>query len=60
MNNERIASMQEALEAIGIKTQQDGEYRLFNDVMSDLQEKWHSLDRDAKQNVAAAFVRCML
>lgn len=60
MNNERIATMQEALEAIGIKTQQDGEYRLFNDVMNDLQDKWHSLDRDAKQNVAAAFVRCML
>ena len=60
MNNERIATMQEALEAIGIKTQKNGVYRQFNDVMSDLQDKWHSLDQDSKQTLANAFVKCML
>lgn len=60
MDNEKITTMAAALEAMGIKTQHDGVYRPFDDVMSELWEKWHSLDQAAKQKVSSAFVRCML
>lgn len=60
MNNKKIETMAQALEAVGIKTQQDGEYRPFNDVMGELWEKWHSLDQTAKRSVGSAFVRYML
>lgn len=60
MDNERIETMAAALEAVGIKTQQDGEYRPFDDVMGELWDKWHSLDQVAKQKVSSAFVRYML
>lgn len=60
MDNERIETMAAALEAVGIKAQQEGVYRPFDDVMNELWEKWHSLDQAAKQRVSSAFVRCML
>lgn len=56
----KITTMAAALEIVGIKVQQDGEYRPFNDVMGELYEKWHSLDQDTKQKIANTFVRCML
>lgn len=56
----KITTMAAALEAVGIKTQQDGEYRPFDDVLGELWDKWHSLDQAAKQKVSSAFVRCML
>lgn len=59
MNN-KITTMAAALEAVGIKTQQEGKYRPFDDVMNELWEKWHNLDQAAKQKVSSAFVRCML
>lgn len=60
MYSEKIETMAAALEAVGIKAQQEGEYRPFNDVMSELWDKWHSLDQAAKQKVSSAFVRCMM
>lgn len=60
MDNNKITTMAAALETVGIKTQQDGEYRPFDDVMGELWDKWHSLDQAAKQKVSAAFVRYML
>ena len=60
MDNDKITTMEQALEAINIKTQQDGEYRPFDDVMRELGNKWHSLDQAAKQTVATVFVRAML
>jgi len=56
----KITTMAAALEAVGIKTQQEGKYRPFDDVMNELWEKWHNLDQAAKQKVSSAFVRCML
>ena len=56
----KTSTMAAALEAVGIKTQQDGEYRPFDEVMSELWDKWHSLDQAAKQTVSSVFVRCMM
>lgn len=56
----KITTMAAALEAVNIKTQQDGEYRPFDDVMGELWEKWPTLEQDSRQKVASAFVRCML
>lgn len=56
----KTSTMAAALEAVGIKTQQNGEYRPFDDVMRELGNKWHSLDQAAKQTVATVFVRAML
>lgn len=60
MYNEKITTMAQAFEAVGIKAQQEGVYRPFDDVMGELWEKWHSLDQAAKQKVSSAFVRCIL
>lgn len=60
MDNDKITTMAAALEAVGIKTQQEGEYRPFDDVMCELQEKWHNLTEYEKQKVAKSFVRCFL
>lgn len=60
MDSDKITTMAAALEAVGIKTQQDGEYRPFDAVMGELYEKWHSLDQAAKQKVGSAFVRSMM
>lgn len=60
MDNDKITTMAAALEAVGIKTQQDGEYRPFNDVMGELWDKWPTLEQTAKQTVSSVFVRCML
>ena len=56
----KTSTMAAALEAVNIKTQQEGKYRPFDAVMCELYEKWHSLDQAAKQKVGSAFVRCML
>lgn len=60
MENRRIETMAQALEIVGISIMQDGEYRLFDDVMCELQEKWHILTEHEKQEVAKSFVRCFL
>ena len=60
MDNEKITTMAAALEAVNIKTQQEGKYRPFDDVMGELWDKWHSLDQAAKQTVSSVFVRCMM
>ena len=60
MDNNYILTMEQALEAVGIKTKENGEYRLFDDVMNDLREKWNSLTVDEKQRVANMFVRYFL
>lgn len=60
MDNEKITTMAAALEAVGIKTQQDGEYRKFDDVMGELWDKWPTLEQNDKQQIANMFVRCML
>ncbi len=60
MDNEKITTMAAALEAVNIKTQQDGEYRPFDEVMSELWDKWPALEQTAKQKIANTFVRCML
>ena len=60
MGNEKITTMAAALEAVGIKTQQNGEYRPFDDVMGELWDKWPTLEQTAKQTVSSAFVQCML
>ena len=60
MDNDKITTIAQALEFVGINTQQNGEYLLFDDVMCELQEKWHSLDHNKKQKIANAFVRCFL
>ena len=60
MDNDKITTMAAALEAVGIKAQQNGEYRPFDAVMGELYEKWHSLDQAAKQKVGSAFVRSMM
>lgn len=52
--------MAAALEAVGIKTQQDGEYRTFDEVMGELWDKWPTLEQNDKQQIANMFVRCML
>jgi len=56
----KTSTMAAALEAVGIKTQQNGEYRPFDDVMGELWDKWPTLEQTAKQKVSSAFVRCML
>lgn len=60
MDNDKILIMEQSLEAVGIKTKQNGEYRPFNDVMYELWKKWHNLMEYDKQKVAKAFVRCFL
>lgn len=60
MDNERIETMAQALEAVGVSIMQDGEYRLVDDVMRELRDKWHSLNQNDKQRVANAFVRFMM
>ena len=42
-DNERIETMAQAFEAVGVSIKQDGEYRLVDDVMSELRDKWHNL-----------------
>ena len=59
-DNERIETMAQAFEAVGVSIKQDGEYRLVDDVMSELRDKWHSLNQNDKQRVANAFVRYFL
>ncbi len=59
MDNKRIRTMAQALEAVGVSIMQDGEYRLVDDVMRELRDKWHSLNQNDKQRVANAFVRFM-
>lgn len=56
----KITTMAAALEAVGIKMQQDSEYRPFDEVMGELWDKWPTLEQTAKQKVSSAFVRCML
>ena len=56
----KITTMAAALEIVGIKVQQDGEYRPFNDVMGELWDKWPTLEQNDKQQIANMFVRCML
>lgn len=60
MDNKRIRTMAQALEAVGVSIMQDGEYRLVDDVMRELRDKWHSLNQNDKQRVANAFVRYFL
>ena len=60
MGNEKITTMAAALEAVGIKTQQNGKYRPFDDVMGELWDKWPTLEQHDKQQIANMFVRCML
>lgn len=60
MDNDKITTMAQALEAVGVSIKQDGEYRLVDDVMSELRDKWHSLNQNDKQRVAKAFVRYFL
>ena len=59
-DNARLETMAQALEAVGVSIKQDGEYRLVDDVMSELRDKWHSLNQNDKQRVANAFVRYFL
>ena len=59
-DNERIETMAQAFEAVGVSIMQDGEYRLVDDVMRELRDKWHSLNQNDKQRVANAFVRFMM
>lgn len=58
-DNERIETMAQALETVGISIKQDCEYRSVEDVMRELRDKWHSLNQNDKQRVANAFVRFM-
>lgn len=58
-DNERIETMAQALETVGISIKQDCEYRSVEDVMGELRDKWHSLNQNDKQRVANAFVRFM-
>ena len=60
MDNEKITTMAQAFEAVGISIKQDGEYRSVEDVMGELRDKWHSLMQNDKQRVANAFVRYFL
>lgn len=60
MDNERIETMAQAFEAIGVSIKRDGESRLADDVMGELRDKWHSLNQNDKQLVANAFVRFMI
>ncbi len=55
-----LTTMAEILDTIGIKIKVDNQYRLFDDVMNDLREKWNSLTVDEKQRVANMFVRYFL
>ena len=55
-----LTTMAEILVTIGIKIKVDNQYRLFDDVMNDLREKWNSLTVDEKQRVANMFVRYFL
>ena len=57
MGNDKITTMAAALEAVGIKTQQNGEYRPFDDVMGELWDKWPTLEQHDKQQIANMFVR---
>lgn len=59
-DNERIETMAQALETVGISIKQDCEYRSVEDVMGELRDKWHSLMQNDKQRVAKAFVRYFL
>lgn len=59
-DNERIETMAQALETVGISIKQDCEYRSVEDVMGELRDKWHSLNQNDKQRVANAFVRYFL
>lgn len=56
----KTSTMAAALEAVNIKTQQEGKYRPFDDVMGELWDKWPTLEQTAKQTVSSAFVQCML
>ena len=51
-----LTTMAEILDTIGIKIKVDNQYRLFDDVMNDLREKWNSLTVDEKQRVANLYV----
>lgn len=44
MDNERIETMAQAFEAVGVSIKRDGEYRSADNVMSELWDKWHSGD----------------
>lgn len=59
-DNERIETMAQAFEAVGVSIKRDGESRLADDVMGELRDKWHSLNQNDKQRVANAFVRFMM
>lgn len=59
-DNERIETMTQAFEAVGVSIKRDGEYRSADDVMGELRGKWHSLNQNDKQRVANAFVRFMM
>lgn len=56
----KTSTMAVALEAVNIKTQQEGKYRPFDDVMGELWDKWPTLEQNDKQQIANMFVRCML
>ena len=60
MDNEKITTMAQAFEAVGISIKHDCEYLYFEDVMGELRDKWHSLMQNDKQRVAKAFVRYFL
>lgn len=52
-----LTTMAEVLDTVGIKIKTNDQYRLFDDVMNDLREKWNTLSADEKQRVANMFVR---
>ena len=56
----KTSTMAAALEAVNIKTQQEGKDRPFDDVMGELWDKWPTLEQNDKQQIANMFVRCML
>lgn len=60
MDNEKITTMAQALETVGISIMQDGEYRSIDDVMGELRDKWPTLEQNDKQQIANMFVRYML
>lgn len=52
-----LTTMAEVLDTVGIKIKTNDQYRLSDDVMNDLREKWNTLSADEKQRVANMFVR---
>lgn len=60
MDNEKITTMAQALEAVNIYIKQGEEYRSIDDVMGELRDKWPTLEQDDKQQIANMFVRYML